>query len=218
MRPVDPPSPGLPNLRLVRHPLVEDKLARLRDAATPAAEFRGLLRQVGGLLAMAATADLPLRDVPVRTPLEATTARRLAAPVTVVPILRAGLALADGVLDVLPEARVGHFGLYRDEAALRPVPYYSKLPVDVAEGDVLLVDPMVATGGSAGHALDQLRQRGCRRLRLLCLVAAPPGVERLLEHHPDVPVFAASLDRGLDERGYIVPGLGDAGDRSFGTP
>jgi uracil phosphoribosyltransferase len=218
MPPVDSPTPEFRNLHLVRHALVEDKLARLRDAATPAAEFRALLRQVAGLLAMAATADLPLRETPVRTPLEATTARRLAAPVTVVPILRAGLALADGVLDLLPEARVGHFGLHRDEAALRPVPYYSKLPADVAEGDVLLVDPMVATGGSAGHALDQLRQRGCRRLRLLCLVAAPPGIARLLEHHPDVPVFAASLDRGLDARGYIVPGLGDAGDRSFGTP
>ena len=218
MPPVDQPHPEHGNLRLLRHPLVEDKLARLRDSATPPAEFRSLLRQVAGLLTMAATADLSLQDVQVRTPMEATTARRLAGPVTVVPILRAGLVLADGVLDVLPEARVGHFGMYRDEAALVPVPYYCKLPSDVAAGAVLLVDPMVATGGSACHALAQLKQHGCRRLRLMCLVAAPQGIERLAEHHPDVVVHAAALDRGLDARGYIVPGLGDAGDRAFGTP
>lgn len=206
-----------PNLHVVRHPLVEHKLVRVRDATTPSDEFRRLLRQIAGLLAFAACADLPLEEVEVRTPLRATRARRLDGPVTVVPILRAGLALSDGVLDVLPEARVGHIGLYRDEAALQPVAYYCRLPADVERGTVLLVDPMVATGGSSCHALAQLKARGCRRLRLLCLVAAPPGVERLRERHADVPVYAAALDEGLDERGYIVPGLGDAGDRSFGT-
>jgi uracil phosphoribosyltransferase len=194
-----------PNLRLVSHPLVEHALGPVRDAATPSADFRRLLRRIAGLLAFEATRDLPLEEVPVRTPMEATVARRLAGPVTVVPI------------DVLPEARVGHIGLYRDEAALQPVAYFCKLPADVAAGPVLLVDPMVATGGSSCHALAQLKQRGCRQLRLLCLVAAPPGIERLREQHADVPVYAAALDRGLDEHGYIVPGLGDAGDRSFGT-
>ncbi|MHC5210691.1 MAG: uracil phosphoribosyltransferase [Planctomycetota bacterium] len=211
------PHADYPNLRLFEHPLIAHKLTRARDRHTPSAEFRRLLDEIAGLMTFEISDDLPTEEIAIETPMEATRGRCVRGPVTLVPILRAGLGMTDGILSLFPEARVGHVGLYRDESRLVPVPYYLKLPDDVADGPVLIVDPMLATGGSAAHAVDQLKQRGCRTLRLVCLVCAPPGVEAMLERHPDVPVYAAALDRQLDERGYILPGLGDAGDRIFGT-
>ncbi len=206
-----------PNLLEFRHPLIRDKLTRARDEATPSGEFRRLINEIAGLMTFEICADLPLAEVEINTPLEAMVGARLEGPVTLVPILRAGLGMTDGILQLLPEARVGHIGLYRDEVALEPVPYYCKLPERSSEGTVLVVDPMVATGGSAAHALTMLKQQGCDNVKLVCIVAAPAGVATLLEHHPDVPVFCATLDRELDDKGYILPGLGDAGDRLFGT-
>lgn len=211
-----PPSP-YPNLRLLDHPLIQHKLARVRAASTGTADFRRLLHEIAALMVFEVCADLPTEPVTVETPLETTTCRRLSEPVTLVPILRAGLGMMDGLRSLLPEARVGHIGLFRDEASLEPVSYYVKLPAQVERGISLLVDPMLATGGSASEAVRILHEHGARDVRLVCLVAAPEGVLRMLELHPEVPVHAAALDRQLDERGYIRPGLGDAGDRIFGT-
>jgi uracil phosphoribosyltransferase len=197
--------------------LVQAKLSCLRDRRTGNAEFRRLVREVAGFLAVEVTRGLATRRIEVDTPLERTGGVALARPFTVVPILRAGLGIADGILALVPEAHVGHVGIYRDEASLAPVSYYSKFPPEIADGSVLLVDPMLATGGTACAAVDVLRKRGCREISLLCLVATPAGVARILERHPDVPVFAAGLDRELSRDGRILPGLGDAGDRMFGT-
>ena len=215
--PAPPSSADYPNLRLVEHPLIAHKLARVRDRSTPPSEFRRLVREIGGLMTFALCAELPVERVALNTPLEATHGARLARPVTLVPILRAGLGLCDGIAALLPEARIGHIGLRRDERTLEAVAYSLSLPADVSAGPALIIDPMVATGGSADHAARALKERGCRDIKLACLVCAPPGVERLLEHHPDVRLFACALDRQLGARGYILPGLGDAGDRLFGT-
>ena len=209
--------PGHPNLHVVGHPLVRTKMTRLRDRATSNADFRRTVRELASLLAYEATRRLALTDVVVETPYETGTGALLAGPVTVVPILRAGLGLCDGVLDVLPEARVGHIGVYRDETSFEPVQYYVKLPPGLEAGTVLLVDPMVATGGSAAHAASLLEQRGCRTIAMIALVCAPEGVRRMAERHPAVPIVTAALDRELDAQGRIRPGLGDAGDRLFGT-
>ncbi|MDP6987111.1 MAG: uracil phosphoribosyltransferase [Phycisphaerales bacterium] len=209
--------PEHPNLQVLEHPLIQDKLARIRDRDTGAGHFRSLVSEVAGLMVFQASRDLPTRGVDVETPLETVQAFRLAAPVTIVPILRAGIGLADGVMSLMPEARVGHIGLYRDEESLEPVSYYCKLPDDVAEGPVFLVDPMLATGGSAAAAVKVLRDHGCEDVRLICLVAAPEGVRALSEADPEVPIITAALDRQLSDIGYILPGLGDAGDRMFGT-
>lgn len=205
------------NLRIFEHPLIQLKLTRARDATTPPIEFRRLLNEIAGLMTYEVSRRFPVKEIRVRTPLEETTGCALAKPVTLVPILRAGIGMTDGILSVMPEARVGHVGIYRDEASLEPMPYYAKFPPDVAEGHVLLIDPMLATGGSACHAVTVLKDRGCRDIRLICLVCAPEGVQRMLDAHPDVTVFTAGLDRGLNDRGFIMPGLGDAGDRIFGT-
>lgn len=205
------------NLRLFGHPLIQQKLTAARDMRIGHGEFRRLLNEIAGLMTFEISRDFPTREVEVRTPLERTTGRMISVPVTLVPILRAGVGMTDGILDLMPEARVGHIGIYRDEATLQPVAYYAKFPMDIAEGPVLLIDPMLATGGSAVHAIGELKQRGCRDIRLICLVCAPEGLTALLQQHPDVLVYAAALDRQLDERGYILPGLGDAGDRLFGT-
>jgi len=201
----------------VRHPLVEHHLATLRDRATPPEAFRLALRRLTVLLACEATRDLPLRAVRVRTPLAAAPARRVAARVGLVPILRAGLGMVEPVLDLLPEAEVWHLGFYRDERTLRPVEYYQKLPprrpVDVA----LVLDPMLATGGSAVAALETLERWGARETRLLALIAAPAGLRRVARRFPRVAVHVCAVDRRLDARGFILPGLGDAGDRQFRT-
>jgi uracil phosphoribosyltransferase len=216
MNPTSGPA-ALPNVRIVRHPLVATKLAALRDHTTSVPAFRRLVHELGALLAYEATAALPTRWIAVETPLETVGCEELSHWPTVVPILRAGLGLADGMLSVLTEARVGHLGLRRDERTLEPVSYYAKLPSGAPAGPVLVVDPMLATGGTAVRALDDLKARGCRDLRLVVLVATPQACARLLARHPDVPVLVAALDRELDPHGFIRPGLGDAGDRINGT-
>jgi uracil phosphoribosyltransferase len=202
---------------LLAHPLLQHVLTEIRDKRTAPPRFRELLAAAGEMVAFEATRDLALQPATVDTPLEEFKGKRLRLPLTIVPILRAGLGLAAGVHRMLPDANMGHIGMFRDEKKLSPVSYYEKLPLSVAAGPVLLTDPMLATGGSAMAAVQLLRNRGCRDIRLLCLVASPEGVSRLTREHRNVPIYAAALDRELDERGYILPGLGDAGDRMFGT-
>jgi uracil phosphoribosyltransferase len=207
-----------PNLLVVDHPLVQHKLALLRDRDTSKKIFRELVEEISMLLAYEATSGLPLETVPVRTPMEATEGNKVAGKkVTLVPVLRAGLGMVDGVLRLIPSARVGHIGLYRDHDTLEPVHYYFKIPGDAAYREFILLDPMLATGGSASAAVSALKEGGAVSIRLMCIVAAPEGVRRMAADHPDVPVITAALDRELNQHGYIVPGLGDAGDRLFGT-
>ena len=213
-----PTSPPPPALTVIEHPLIQHKLSILRDRSTPTKLFKELVDEIAMLMAFEATRDLPLEPVAIETPLENIQARRLAGyePV-LVPILRAGLGMVDGIRALMPSARVGHIGLYRDHTTLEPVEYYFKVPSDLAQRDVFVLDPMLATGGSAVDAITQLKKAGARRVRFMCLVAAPEGAARLNQAHPDVPIFAAALDRELNDSGYILPGLGDAGDRLFGT-
>ncbi len=211
-------EPQFPNLHVVDHPLILHKLSFLRARTTPKKEFKELVDEIAMLMAFEATRGLPTEEVDVTTPLEKTVARRIRGKkLVLVPILRAGLGMVEGVLSLMPGARVGHVGLYRNEETLEPVEYYFKVPPNAEGRDFLVLDPMLATGGSASAAISGLKRRGAASIRFLCLVAAPEGVRRLLRDHPDVPVLAAALDRELDERGYILPGLGDAGDRLFGT-
>ena len=210
-------DPRFPNLRVFDHALIQHKLTLLRDTRTTSEDFRALLNQIAGLMVFELSRNFPTRPATVQTPLESCEGRTLSQPVTLAPILRAGLGMTDGILRLFPEARVGHIGIQRDERSHAPVNYYTRFPKDVADGPVLVVDPMLATGGSAVHAIDHLKRLGCRDLQMVCLVAAPEGVQRLLDRHPEVPVFAAALDRQLDGNAYIRPGLGDAGDRIFGT-
>lgn len=211
-------TPDAPSLVLVQHPLVQHKLALLRDRRTPTKIFKELVDEIAMLMAYEATKALALEEVEVPTPLETTRGYRVAGKkLTLVPILRAGLGMVDGILRLIPSARVGHIGLYRDHDTLKPVDYYFKVPGDAAERDFILLDPMLATGGSACSAVSSLKRAGAQRIQFLCLVAAPEGVERMRSEHPDVQIFAASLDRELNAHGYILPGLGDAGDRLFGT-
>lgn len=212
-----PHRADLPNLVVFDHPLIQHKVAYLRDRATSHRPFRALLYQIAGLMVYEVTRGFPTEAVEIDTPLERVTARQIGAKITVVPVLRAGLCMAEGILEMMPEARVGHLGLSRDEKTLKPVVYMRKLPRDLSAGPVVLVDPMLATGGSAGQALSILKESGAKDLRMICLVAAPEGVEHLGRTHPDVRVYTAALDRQLDERGFIRPGLGDAGDRMYGT-
>jgi uracil phosphoribosyltransferase len=200
----------------IEHPLIEDVLGKLRDERCEAEEFRRLARQLTTLLAFGAAADLPVRPVRIRTPLEETEVRRLDADVVLVPVLRAGMGMLDVMLTLFPRATVGYVGLERDEKTAVARQYYRKLP-ELAERHIFLLDPMLATGGSASAALDLLKEHGARRIRLLSIVAAPEGVRRLEEDHPEVAIFTAALDRGLDERKFILPGLGDFGDRLYGT-
>lgn len=206
-----------PNLVVFDHPLIQHKVAYLRDRGTSHRPFRALLYQIAGLMVFEVTRSFPTSMAEVETPLETVRAQRITAKITVVPVLRAGLCMAEGILEMMPEARVGHLGLSRDEHTLRPVVYLRKLPRDLNAGPVVLVDPMLATGGSAIQALDILKEAGATDLRMICLVAAPEGLAALAETHPDVRVYAAAVDRQLDHRGFILPGLGDAGDRMYGT-
>lgn len=206
------------NLVVLNHPLARHKQALLRQVDTPTKLFRELSEELALFLAYEATRDLETEPSEVVTPLETFQGEAIAGKkLTVVPILRAGLGMVPGVQRLIPGVRVGHIGLYRDEETLQPVEYYSNTPGDVAERLFLVVDPMLATGGSAAAAIDLLKARGATRIRLLCLVAAPEGVQRMAEAHPDVMIYTAALDRQLNEKGYILPGLGDAGDRMFGT-
>jgi uracil phosphoribosyltransferase len=211
-------TPGHPNLLVVRHPLVQHKLTILRDRRTPTKIFKELVDEIAMLMAYEATSDLALEPVSVDTPLESASGWRVSGKkLTLVPILRAGLGMVEGILRLVPAARVGHIGLYRDHDTLEPVDYYFKVPGDAAERDFFLLDPMLATGGSASAAASSLKQAGATRIRFLSLVAAPDGVRRMQRDHPDITVYTASLDRELNALGYILPGLGDAGDRLFGT-
>ena len=202
---------------LLDHPLIHHLLTEARDERTQPPRFREVMALIGEFLAVEATRDLPTRRIRIRTPLERYEGRTLQLPITIVPILRAGLGLAAGFHRIMPEAHMGHLGMFRDEKKLSPVSYFEKLPRDAAKGPVFILDPMLATGGSAISAVKVLHGHGCRDVRLLCLVASPQGAARFAKAHPSVPVFAAAMDRQLDERGYILPGLGDAGDRLFGT-
>ncbi len=205
-------------LVVLDHPLVQHKLALLRDVETTTKDFRHLMGELAAFLCYEATRDLELEEFRVRTPLEETPARRVSGKkLGVVAVLRAGLGMLDAVLDLIPVARVGFVGVYRNEETLQPVEYYCKLPSDLAERDVLVLDPMLATGGSSSAALELCKQRGAVRIRLLCVVAAPAGIDRVAADHPDVAVYTACVDRELNDVGYILPGLGDAGDRLFGT-
>lgn len=203
---------------VVDHPLVQHKLGLLRDQETPTQFFRQLVNELAVLLTYEVTKDLPVEKVEISTPLARTTVPRISGKkVAVVPILRAGIGMLDGVLSLLTAARVGFIGLYRDEETLQPVQYYVKLPSDIADRDVILLDPMLATGNSTAAAVEILKEAGAASVRMIAILAAPEGLERLREAHPDVHVVVAAVDRALDERGYIVPGLGDAGDRLYGT-
>jgi len=202
----------------VRHPLVQHKLSYLRDRTTPTVHFRKLVEEVTLLLTYEATKDFPTEQVDIETPLEVAPMPRISGKkVAVCPILRAGLGMLDGVLDLISGARVGFIGLYRDEATLQPVEYYVKLPQDVVERDVILLDPMLATGNSTAHAVRLVKQAGATNVILIAIIAAPEGIERVTSEFPDVRIVVAAVDRGLNDRGYIVPGLGDAGDRLYGT-
>ncbi|WP_345741086.1 uracil phosphoribosyltransferase [Brevundimonas aveniformis] len=203
---------------VIDHPLVQHKLSLMRNKDTSTAQFRRLLREISTLLCYEVTRDLPLETIQIETPVERTEAVRLAGKKLVLaPILRAGVGLMDGMLDLIPAARVAHIGLYRDPETLVAVEYYFKAPDDIAERLVIVVDPMLATANTAVAALERLKERGVTDLRFVCLVASPEGIERLRAYHPDVPIWTAAIDRELNEHGYIAPGLGDAGDRLFGT-
>jgi uracil phosphoribosyltransferase len=205
-------------LTVVSHPLVQHKLSYLRDVSTPTVHFRKLMNEVTLLLTYEATKDFDTEPHEIETPLETMTAQRLQGKkVAVCPVLRAGMGMLDGVLSLVSSARVGFIGMYRDEETLEPVQYYSKLPSDLNERDAIVLDPMLATGHSSGAAVAAVKEAGAQSVTLVCIVAAPPGIEYVHEHHPDVHIVCAAVDRGLNERGFIVPGLGDAGDRLYGT-
>jgi uracil phosphoribosyltransferase len=204
-------------LVVVDHPVLADRLTVMRDRVTGYAEFRQALFEASAILAVEAARELPVSQVSIETPLEPTRGSRLPGEITIVPVLRAGLGMVDGFLRLLPGARVGHVGVYRDEEEHRPIDYYERLPPGLADSYVFVVDPMLATGGSAVHALDRLKRAGAKQLALVCLVVAPEGLRAMEERHPDVIIWTAAVDRELDENAYIRPGLGDAGDRVFGT-
>lgn len=203
---------------VVDHPLIKHKLSIMREKETGSKDFRALLSEITILMGYEITRDLPVEDVEIETPVSKMTAKKIEGKkMAVIPILRAGLGMVDGLLSLVPVAKVGHIGLYRDPDTHDPVEYYCKLPFDIEERYIIVCDPMLATGGSAADALTMLKKRGCKQIKLLCLVAAPEGVERVQAEHPDVEIYAAALDERLDDHAYIVPGLGDAGDRLFGT-
>ena len=205
-------------LHVFDHPLIQHKLSILRDKNTSVKEFRELVGEIAMLMCYEATRDLPLEEVEIETPVAKATVKRLAGKkLAIVPILRAGLGMVDGMVSMMPNVKVGHIGLFRDPQTLEPVKYYFKMPADIEERDVIVVDPMLATGGSASAAITFLKQDGVKHIKLMCIIGAPEGVKRMQEDHPDVDIFVAALDDHLNDHGYIVPGLGDAGDRIFGT-
>lgn len=205
------------NFHVVEHPLIKRDVTILRDKNTDSENFRAALQRVSNLLASEISKNFSLTSVEIETPLEKTAGARLSNDVILVPVLRAGLGMVNGFLQIIPEAKVGHIGLQRDEETLKPIEYYYKVPKHLDQSEVIMLDPMLATGGSASEALKYLRNRGAKKLVFACLVAAPEGINKLQAEHPDIKIFAAAFDRELNRRGYILPGLGDAGDRTFGT-
>lgn len=204
--------------QVISHPLIQHKLSILRRTATPTKDFRELVNEISALMGYEVLRDLPVEDVEIETPITKTVQKRLSGKkLAIVPILRAGIGMVDGLLSLTPAAKVGHIGMYRDEKTLQPVEYLVKLPEDIDQRQIFLVDPMLATGGSAVQAVDSLKDRGASNIKFVCLVAAPEGVKTLQEAHSDIDIYTAALDEKLNEQGYIVPGLGDAGDRLFGT-
>ena len=206
------------NVHVINHPLIQHKLTLMRRKETGTKDFRQLLEEISMLMTYEIARDFPLEDVEIETPVAPCKGKKLSGKkVGVVPILRAGLGMSSGVINMIPAARVGHIGLYRDPETLKPVEYYCKMPGDIAERMLIVVDPMLATGGSASAALELLKQKGAKSMILMCLVSAPQGIRLVNKEHPDVPIYVAAIDDHLNEKGYIVPGLGDAGDRIFGT-
>ena len=200
------------------HPLIQHKLSILREKSTSVKEFRELISEIAMLMCYEATRDLPLEEIEIETPVAKAKVKHIAGKkLAIVPILRAGLGMVDGMVSMMPNVKVGHIGLFRDPQSLEPVKYYFKMPPDIEERDVIVVDPMLATGGSASAAIQFLKDDGVKHIKLMCIIGAPEGVKRMQEDHPDVDIFVAALDDHLNEHGYIVPGLGDAGDRIFGT-
>lgn len=202
-------------VNILDHPLIQHKLTQIRQKDTSTTQFRQMINEIGGLMVYEITRDLPLEQIEIETPVAKTKANVIAGKkMVVVPILRAGLGMVDGILQMIPSARIGHIGIFRDEETLQPVEYFAKFPEELDQRDIFIVDPMLATGGSAIAAINSIKQRGAKNIKLVCLVGAPEGVKAINEAHPDVTVYLASLDEKLNEKGYIVPGLGDAGDRS----
>ena len=204
-------------LNILNHPLITHKLTRLRKKETDTREFRETLEELAGLMAFEITRDLPLRDITIETPIGKCKTQELAREVVLIPVLRAGLGMVNGITNLIPSARVGHIGMFRDHQTLEPNTYYSKFPDNLPRATVMVLDPMLATGGSASAAISFLKEKGAKNLKLVCVVGAPEGVEKIRRDHPDVRIYLAALDEKLNETGYIVPGLGDAGDRLFGT-
>lgn len=206
------------NVHVLDHPLLQHKVSMIRDKNTGVKEFRELVEEIAMLMVYEVTRDLPLREIEVETPITKARTRVIAGKTLgVIPILRAGLGMVEGVLSLVPGAKVGHIGLYRDPETLEPVEYYCKLPVDAQERELIVLDPMLATGGSASDAIALIKKRGCTNIKLVCIIASPEGIETVHKNHPDVEIYVAAVDEGLNDHAYIVPGLGDAGDRLFGT-
>lgn len=204
-------------LILLKHPLLNHKLTQLRRKETTTKDFREIMEEIAGLMAYEVTSDLPLKNVTIHTPMAECFTRELATEVVLVPVLRAGLGMVDGITRLIPTARVGHIGMYRDHKTLEPLTYYTKFPDNLADAIVMVLDPMLATGGSSGAAIQLLKENGAKTIKLVCVVGVPEGVEKIEHDHPDVQIYLAALDEKLNENGYILPGLGDAGDRLFGT-
>jgi len=204
-------------LHIVNHPLIQHKLTQIRDKETGTKEFRENVNEIAGLMAYEITRNIELKETQTQTPLMSCLTWELARDIVLVPILRAGLGMVDGITSLIPTAKIGHVGMFRDHATLEPLSYYAKFPFRMKKASVLVLDPMLATGGSASATLERLKKEGAHDLKLVCIVGAPEGVDRIKKEHPDVDVFLAALDEGLNEKGYILPGLGDAGDRLFGT-
>ena len=204
-------------LHVMDHPLIIHKISMLRDESTTVKEFRELIYEISLLMGYETTRDLELNEKEIKTPLATTNGKVIGKQVAIVPILRAGLGMVEAMMDIIPASKVGHIGLYRDHETLEPVEYYCKLPTDVAERQVLLLDPMLATGGSSSAAINFIKKRGANRIKLVSIISAPEGIQRVMKDHPDVDIYVGAVDEKLNENGYIVPGLGDAGDRLFGT-